>query len=93
MQRNTRQKTALTMASGGVISITLIRFYVEISTDFCHMYFGKSRPNFEIHKTKNRCMKIRMLIEKIFYPFCECDINLMGIPGGEILIGIFSFIH
>ena len=25
------------------------RFYVEISTDFCHMYFVKSRPNFEFH--------------------------------------------
>ena len=44
-------------------------------------------------QTKNRCMKIRMLIEKIFNPFCECDINLMEIPGGEILIGIYySFI-
>ena len=44
-------------------------------------------------QTKNRCMKIRMLIEKIFNPICECDINLMGIPGGEILIGIYySFI-
>ena len=47
-------------------------------------------------QTKNICMKIRMLIENIFNPFCECDIiiliNYMGIPGGEILIGIYSFI-
>ena len=28
-------------------------------------------------QTKNICMKIRMLIENIFNPFCECDIIIL----------------